>query len=395
MKRKKPLSKLKVRKIARNKLLQMKSADLATKEMARIDEMWESKKPVYFSSKLQDQVYRLYMTDKEKWSVGKLARYFDADRERIAAFLMIKHHQTMLKREGKKVYYRFHDRVEATFPDQFKEAIPGGVFSKFLPKERNAMSSFLIGESEVDERELLKSFIRTHYKPGDHVMPGENQGYVNEELESVIIKKGWRTPEEVEEMKQSGHKDTYIYAIGSNVHFYPTIVHEVNGTIRTATAAERVVLERARRNIPKVRALKVSLKDKINIFLEGKKKPRPLPLDPVKDSVKYITIEEFVERKRQDPDYYLKRAKERRDIKDKERNEKAMDLIRQAKEIRKKSSKGGYLRAYYEPKGILKWTPEDELPRLKRGVDHDDEEFIAENPEFFGNPTDQQQPSST
>jgi len=59
----------------------------------------------------------------------------------------------------------------------------------------------------------------------------------------------------------------------------------------------------------------------------------------------------------------------------------AKKAAKEAKEIREKLANNSYLRTYYEPQGILKWTPLKE--RETTVIDEDDQDFIEENKDLL------------
>jgi len=213
--------------------------------------------------------------------------------------------------------------------------------------------------------------------------PGERLGWVNEDLESIVIKEGWRTKEETDRLRNFGLKKRVVTAFGSHKVNYPTIIQELDGTIRTATAAEKVAIRLSITGRPKGGLTKITLQDRVNYIIDKIRKPRTDAIDHLRKDIKFISLADFVERKRHDPNYYMRKQTERRHERNKDITKEAVEARKEAEVIRQKIKKHTYMRAYYEPRGIFRWTPLSERPTNDAGLEHEDSEFVQQHPDLF------------
>jgi hypothetical protein len=141
-----------------------------------------------------------------------------------------------------------------------------------------------------------------------------------------------RTPEETQKAKEVGEREIVVHSLGSNKPLWPMIIREVNGTIRTATIEEKIAWRRHIRGYPRG-GQTVSLQDRVNSIISGKKKPSTHPTEHLRSKVKFISLEDYLQRKKEDPEYHLRLQAERRKKVDADVEESARRAGELAKDI--------------------------------------------------------------
>eukprot|EP01118_Nematostelium_gracile_P007851 TRINITY_DN2578_c0_g2_i1.p1 TRINITY_DN2578_c0_g2~~TRINITY_DN2578_c0_g2_i1.p1 ORF type:complete len:737 (-),score=290.55 TRINITY_DN2578_c0_g2_i1:4-2160(-) len=249
--------------------------------------------------------------------------------------------------------------------------IPGQFYEEEAQLEKDRLTSYTLEQSEYDERKDAQKII-DEWALSDELLQGERHGFVNEQLESIIIKKGFKSPEEVSRDWRLGQREHYVVSDGGHTETFPTIIQELDGTIRTATPREKEALSKAVKH-PNP---KVTYQDRFAYYLTGKKITKPHVLHGVDNHIQKISLDDFIERKRKDPEYYLKIQTMRRAERNKQKTERALQAYKEARYLRSMLKKRAFVRAYYEPKGMLKynWSPTNSF-----GKKDDEPEKIVTN----------------